>query len=82
MIRPRTQVKAVFFGHTHVWNVREIDGIHMINLPAVGYRFLPKQPLGWVVFRPEPDGAEIELRCIGGDRRQNGRRTSLQWRAT
>jgi hypothetical protein len=81
VLRPRRQAKAVVFGHTHVWNVREIDGIHMINLPAIGYRFLPKQPLGWVAFRPEPDGAEIELRCIGGDRRQDGRRASLRWRS-
>ncbi|MDB5352990.1 MAG: putative phosphohydrolase [Planctomycetota bacterium] len=80
VLRPRGQAKAVVFGHTHVWNVREIDGIHMINLPAVGYRFLPKQPLGWVVLRPEPDGAELELRCIGGDRRQDRRRVSLRWR--
>lgn len=80
VLRPRRQAKAVVFGHTHVWNVQKIDDLHMINLPAVGYRFLAKQPLGWVVFRPEPDGAEIELRCIGGDRRKDGRRTSLRWR--
>jgi 3',5'-cyclic AMP phosphodiesterase CpdA len=81
VLRPRRQAKMVVFGHTHVWNVREIDGIHMLNLPAVGYRFLPKQPLGWVVFRPEPDGAEIELRCIGGDRRQDGMTRTLKWRS-
>lgn len=81
VLRPRRQAKAVVFGHTHVWNVQAIDGIHMINLPAVGYRFLPKQPLGWCAFRPGPDGAEIELRCIGGDQRQNGRRVDLRWRS-
>ncbi len=80
ILRPRRQAKAVVFGHTHVWNIQKIDDLHMINLPAIGYRFLPKQPLGWAVFRPEPDGAEIELRCIGGDRRKDGRRTSLKWR--
>lgn len=80
VLRPRRQAKAVFFGHTHVWNVRAIDGIHMINLPAVGYRFLRKQPLGWVAFRPSADGAEVELRCIGGDRRQDGKRVELKWR--
>jgi hypothetical protein len=80
VLRPRRQAKAVVFGHTHVWNAREIDGIHMINLPAVGYRFLPKQPLGWCVFRPMPGGGELELRCIGGDQRQHGRRIALAWR--
>jgi Icc protein len=80
VLRPRRQAKAVVFGHTHVWNVQKIEDIHMINLPAIGYRFLAKQPLGWVVFRPEPHGAEIELRCVGGDRRKDGRRTTLKWR--
>jgi 3',5'-cyclic AMP phosphodiesterase CpdA len=80
LLRPRRQAKAVVFGHTHVWNVQAIDDIAMINLPAVGYRFLPKQPLGWCIFRPYSDGAEIELRCIGGDRRQHGRQVELRWR--
>jgi 3',5'-cyclic-AMP phosphodiesterase len=81
LLGPRRQAKAVVFGHTHVWNVRPLDGLYCINLPAVGYRFLPKQPLGWCAFRPRPDGGELELRCIGGDRRQDGRRVSLRWRA-
>ena len=81
VLLPRRQVKAVVFGHTHVWNVQKIEDLHAINLPAIGYRFLPKQPLGWAVLRPEADGAEIELRCIGGDRRKHGQRTWLKWRA-
>jgi predicted phosphodiesterase len=80
VLQPRPQAKAVVFGHTHVWNVRQIKGIHAINLPAVGYRFMPKQPLGWCVFRPDADGAELELRTIGGDRREHGRRYDLRWR--
>jgi len=81
VLRPRRQAKAVVFGHTHVWNVRKIEDIHMINLPAIGYRFLPKQPLGWVVFRPRKDGAELELRCVGGDRKRDQKRVDLKWRA-
>ncbi len=80
VIRDRRQVKAVVFGHTHVWNCQKIDDIYMINLPAVGYRFMDKQPLGWCEFRPAPDGGELELRCIGGDRRKDGQRIRLQWR--
>lgn len=81
VVRPRRQAKAVIFGHTHVWNPRKIEDVHAINIPAVGYKFLKKQPIGWVVFRPRPDGGELELRCIGGDRRQHGRRVDLSWRA-
>lgn len=82
VLRPRGQVKAVVFGHTHVWNHRIVDGLHMINLPAVGYRFLPRQPLGWCLFRPRDDGGELQLRCIGGDRRRDGERVELRWRPT
>ena len=40
VIRPRKQVKAYIFGHTHVWNVwPDESGIHLINLPPVSYVF-------------------------------------------
>ncbi|MBX6314925.1 MAG: metallophosphoesterase, partial [Isosphaeraceae bacterium] len=80
LLRPRRQAKAVIFGHTHIWSCRRFGDLHAINLPAVGYRFLEQQPLGWCLFRPEPGGAELQLRCIGGDRRQHGRRVRLRWR--
>ena len=81
VLRPRAQAKAVVFGHTHVWNVQKIDGIYAINLPAVGYKFLRKQPLGWCAFRPTPTGGELELRCVGGDTSKDRRRTTLTWRS-
>ena len=80
ILRPRRQAKAVVFGHTHVWETRVEDGLHLINLPAVGYRFQARQPLGWCLFRPASDGGELELRCIGGDRKQDRRRIPLRWR--
>ena len=80
VIRPRTQVKMVVFGHTHVWNVRQVDGIHMVNLPAVGYRFHPKQPLGWCLFRPFADGCDLQLRTVGGNQSKDGWTTRLTWR--
>ena len=80
VLRPRRQAKAVIFGHTHAWGLRVEDGLHLINLPAVGYRFKGKQPVGWCLFRPEADGGELELRCVGGDRTQHRRRIPLRWR--
>lgn len=77
----RRQAKAVVFGHTHVFNARKLGDLHAINLPAVGYRVSPKQPLGWHLFRPGPDGGELELRCVGGGRRQHLRRVGLRWRS-
>ncbi len=36
--KPRRNVKAMVFGHTHHWGVERIDDIHLINLPALGIR--------------------------------------------
>lgn len=80
VIRPRRQVKGIIYGHTHVWNVRQDDGLYLINLPAVAYPFAPSEPLGWCRFRPEPGGGQLELRCIGGNREAHGQRIKLRWR--
>jgi 3',5'-cyclic AMP phosphodiesterase CpdA len=79
VLRPRGQVKAVIFGHNHTWRVRLDGGIYLINLPAVGYTFDHNQPLGWCRFRPEPDGASWELRCVAGTRATGRHRFRLLW---
>src|SRR5205807_3047838 len=49
VIRPRQQVKAYIYGHTHSWNVQQDgSGIHFVNLPAVSYSFVEGEPTGWV----------------------------------
>jgi 3',5'-cyclic AMP phosphodiesterase CpdA len=80
VLRPRVQAKAVVHGHTHVWNVQQVHGIYTINLPAVGYKFHRREPLGWCAFRPTPDGGELQLRCVGGERRHDRQRIRLRWR--
>jgi Icc protein len=81
VIRPRKQVKAVFYGHSHRWtNETDPSGIHLVNLPAVAYPFSNDQPLGWVAFRPAERGCELELRCVGGDRAKDRQRLNLSWR--
>jgi 3',5'-cyclic AMP phosphodiesterase CpdA len=80
VLQPRRHVKAVFFGHTHVWDVREVDGLHWVNLPAVAYPFGPGQPLGWCRLVPGEGGATVELRCVGGDRAKDGQKVAMKWR--
>jgi predicted phosphodiesterase len=82
IVAARPQVRAVLFGHTHCRHAfRRDDGLHLVNLPAVGYKFLRTQPLGWTVLRPFPDGAELETRPIGRDRRKFGVTSrDLRWR--
>ncbi|WP_165248350.1 metallophosphoesterase family protein [Paludisphaera soli] len=82
ILRPRKQVKALVFGHTHAWRRGLDDGLHLVNLPAVAYPFDEPQPLGWCRLESHQDGrgATIELRCIGGDRSKHGERAELAWR--
>lgn len=82
ILRPRKQVKALVFGHTHVWRLDERDGVRLVNLPAVAYHFDARQPLGWCRLEPARDGAgaTIELRCVGGDRTKDRERDELSWR--
>lgn len=80
ILTPRRHVKALFFGHTHVWNVTERDEIHLVNLPPTAYVFSPTQPNGWVDARVAADGATLELRCLNPQHAQHGQRVELKWR--
>lgn len=81
IIRPRKQVKAYIFGHTHVWSVRQdISGIHFINLPAVAYVFRETEPSGWVHTNLERNGVKMELRCVNTSHPLHGKVTELAWR--
>jgi 3',5'-cyclic AMP phosphodiesterase CpdA len=80
LLRPREQVKAVFFGHTHVWKTWEDSGIHMVNLPAVGYPFDNKNWIGWVRAELQPEGMELELRSLDASHQDHMKTLKLSWR--
>lgn len=81
LIRPRKQVKAYIFGHTHAWNVwPDESGIHLINLPPVAYVFREGQPSGWVHAALAKGGMRLELRCIDPAHKAHGQTHNLEWR--
>jgi 3',5'-cyclic AMP phosphodiesterase CpdA len=80
VIRPRRQVKACIFGHTHDWHVHQHEsGIHLINLPPVSYVFEKGKPSGWVRANVKDDHMQIELRCVV-KHPLNGEVKTLGWR--
>lgn len=81
IIKNRRQVKAVIYGHSHRYNYSTWEGIHLINLPAVGYNFNDKEPIGWVEARLTPKGGAFKLRAVGGNTEANGKTTELDWRS-
>jgi len=82
VIRPRQQVKAYIFGHTHTWKVdQDSSGIHLINLPPVAYVFQEGQPSGWVHATVEDKKMHLELRCVDTTHKAHGQKVELEWRS-
>jgi len=74
------KVKALVFGHSHEYSLSDFAGIHLINLPAVGYNFRDQDPVGWVEAQLTRAGGTFRLHAVGGDRAGDGRVQSLRWR--
>ncbi len=81
ILRPHRQVKAIFYGHSHVWNLGRREGVHLVNLPAVGYNFRDQDPVGWVQARFGVAGVSLTLRALAGNRAEDGRTVALEWAA-
>ena len=74
-------VKALFFGHTHVYKITQMEGMHLVNLPAVGYNFADGNPVGWVDSIFTGDGVRLVLRANTGETKDDGKATELPWRS-
>lgn len=81
IILPRKQVKAVFYGHTHVYRFSKVEDLDLINIPAIGYNFSDRVPVGWIEAYMTSEGGDFILRAIGGNMADNGKTTSLAWRS-
>ena len=82
IIRPRRQVKAYIYGHTHTWRIdQDSSGIHFVNLPAVAYVFSKGEPSGWVRAGLQPDGISLELRSLDPAHKAHAQTTNLKWRS-
>ena len=80
IIRPHPSVKAVLYGHSHRYQYSQRDGIHLINLPAVGYNFSDDQPVGWIEATLTEKGGDFTLHAFGGNQENDGQTTHLYWR--
>lgn len=80
VLKPRQQVKAVFFGHSHHWSVSKHDGIHLVNLPPVSYLFVAGDPNGWVDMQLTDAGATLKLYALDAKHKAHGRVHELTWR--
>lgn len=74
------KVKALIYGHSHRYRFDVMDGLHCINLPAVGYNFADAEPTGWAEVELTAQGADFKLHAMGGNLAGNGKVTSIAWR--
>ena len=79
-ILPIRKVKAIVYGHSHFYGYSEFEGIHLINLPAVGYNFSDSDPVGWVEASLGNRGGDFVLHAAAGNQDQDGSVTKLTWR--
>jgi hypothetical protein len=81
VLRPRKQVKAYLFGHTHVWqHEQDESGIHLVNLPPVAYVFKEGEPSGWTQATMKRDGLKLQLQCLDRKHKDHGQVLDLKWR--
>jgi len=80
MIKSIRKVKAIIYGHSHVYDFAKFKGIHLINIPAMGYNFSDSEPVGWIEARLTANGGDFTLRTAGGNEEEDGSIKKLIWR--
>jgi 3',5'-cyclic AMP phosphodiesterase CpdA len=80
IIKPIRKVKAILYGHSHAYGFSKFEGIHLINLPAVGYNFSDAEPVGWVEAELTAKGGCFTLHAIAGNKDKDQSVTKLTWR--
>src|SRR5688572_18124046 len=79
ILKRNRHVKAIFYGHSHVWSLAERQRVKLINLPAVAYNFRDQDPVGWVEANFHSKGVELTMRAFAGNTADNGRKFNLKW---
>lgn len=79
-IKSIRKVKAIVYGHSHEYKFSEFEGIHLINIPAVGYNFNDVEPVGWVEAALTTKGGRFKLHAIAGNTDSDQSLTKLAWR--
>ncbi|MEX2671978.1 MAG: metallophosphoesterase [Phycisphaeraceae bacterium] len=79
VLKEHPQVKAYFFGHSHRWDITEREGVHLINLPAVGYVFAPTETSAWVHAQLKPNGMDLTYQALNKDHDYHEQQVTLDW---
>jgi len=80
VVLPRRQVKAIVFGHTHVWRHFVHEKLHFINLPTTAYVFHHEQPAGWVDAHLGTTELRLQLNALDPTHPQHKELLTFPWR--
>lgn len=78
IVAAQGHVKAVFYGHSHEWKREVREGLHLVNLLAVGYNFADSEPVGWVEAEFSASKTELKLHAFGGTVNADGKEVQLE----
>lgn len=79
LVEPHKHVKALFYGHSHRWELSEQQGIRLVNLPTSAHVWDPQQPIGWVETRFRKDGMQLTLHAINANKAEDGKVFDIPW---
>jgi 3',5'-cyclic AMP phosphodiesterase CpdA len=78
-LKTNKHVKAIFYGHSHMWKITERQRVKLINLPAVAYPFGGQEPIGWVEAGFHRKGVDLTMRAFAGNTADNGKIFKVKW---
>lgn len=79
IVRPHRHVKAVVYGHSHRYQIKQEDDLQLVNIPACGYNFSDDQPVGWTLAEIDSEGMTLTLHAIGGNLEGDGGTRRVAW---
>lgn len=79
LVKAAPHVKAIFYGHSHQYHVKQDGGLYLVNIPAIGYNFSDKEPVGWIECETMAGGMRLKLHAMAGDQSKNGETHTLKW---
>ncbi|HLS27324.1 MAG TPA: metallophosphoesterase [Opitutales bacterium] len=72
--------KAYFYGHSHRWEIKKHEDLHLVNQPATAHVFQEEQTQAYVHAHFAPDRVRLKFDCIDRNHVWHGESHSLPYR--
>lgn len=79
LLQTKPHVKAVVTGHMHQFRIFMWRKVYFVSLPAIGYTFDAKEPVGWIRMQLKDGGARLDLQTLDTKHARHRHRATLNW---